>query len=94
MINTTNFIERYAFDCSTFKRVGIDLVGPIAPANDKGYRYILTLVDYAKRCPEAVSLKNINTKTVAESFLNMFCLIRVPEEVLSDLGTQFTLSCI
>ena len=30
-----------------FKRVAIDLKGPIAPASDKGHRYILTLVDYA-----------------------------------------------
>ena len=33
----------------TFKRVTIDLVGPIAPASDKENRYILTLVDYATR---------------------------------------------
>ena len=32
-----------------FKRVAIDLVGPIAPANDKEHSYILTLVDYATR---------------------------------------------
>ena len=35
-----------------FKRVAIDLAGPIAPASDKGHRYILTLVDYATRYPE------------------------------------------
>ena len=43
-----------------FKRVAIDLVGPIAPASDKGHRYILTLVDYATRYPKAVPLKNID----------------------------------
>ena len=43
-----------------FKRVAIDLVGPVAPASDKGHRYILTLVDYATRYPEAVPLKNID----------------------------------
>ena len=31
----------------SFKRVAIDLVGPITPASKKGHRYILTLVDYA-----------------------------------------------
>ena len=33
----------------TFKKVAIDLVGPIAPASDKENSYILTLVDYATR---------------------------------------------
>ena len=54
-----------------FKSVAIDLVEPIAPAIDKGHRYILTLVDYATRYPEAVSLKNIDMETVAEALLNM-----------------------
>ena len=71
-----------------FKRVAIDLVGPIAPASDKRYRYILTLVDYATRYPEAVPLKNIDTETVAEALLDMYSRVGVPEEVLSDLGTQ------
>ena len=36
------------------------------------HRYILTLVDYATRYPEAVPLKNIDTETVAEALLNMY----------------------
>ena len=37
-----------------FRRVAVDLVGPISPPSEKGHRYILTLVDYATRSPEAV----------------------------------------
>ena len=44
-----------------FWRVAMDLVGPIYPPSDNGKRYILTIVDYATRYPEAVPLKNINT---------------------------------
>ena len=77
-----------------FKRVAIDLAVPIAPASDKRHRYILTLVDYATRFPEAVPLKNINTKTVAEALLDMHSRVGVPEEVLSGLGTQFTSDCM
>ena len=51
--------------------MAIDLVGPIAPASDKGNKYILTFVNYATRCLEAVPLKNIDTKTVAEALLDM-----------------------
>jgi len=35
-----------------FDRVAVDLVGPIFPATEKGYKYILTMVDYATRYPE------------------------------------------
>ena len=77
-----------------FKRVAIDLVEPIAPASDKGHRYILTLVDSATRYPEAVPLKNIDTETVAEALLVMYSRVGVPEEVLSDLENQFSSDCM
>ena len=44
-----------------FKRVAIDLVGPISPPSEEGHRYILTLVDFATRYPEAVPLKTTDT---------------------------------
>jgi hypothetical protein len=42
-----------------FRRVAVDIVGPLVPITDKGNRYILTLVDYATRYPEAVALPSI-----------------------------------
>jgi len=36
-----------------FKHVAVDLVGPTAPASDRGNRYILCMVDYATRYPDA-----------------------------------------
>ena len=77
-----------------FKRVAVDLIGPIMPASDKGHRYVLTLVDYATRYPEAVPLKNIDTETVAEALLDLYSRVGIPEEVLSDLGTQFVSECM
>ena len=77
-----------------FKRVAVDLVGPISPPSEDGHRYILTLVDFASRYPEATALKNIETETVAEALRNMYCRLGFPEEVLSDLGTQFISQCM
>ena len=77
-----------------FKRVAIDLVGPIAPASDTEHRYILTLVDYATRYPEAVPMKNIGAETIAEALLDMYSRVGVAKAVLSDLGAQFTLDCM
>ena len=72
-----------------FKRVAVDLIGPIAPVTDRGNRYILTMVDYATRYPEATALKSVDTETVAEALFTMFSRVGFPEEVLSDQGSQF-----
>ena len=52
-----------------FKRVVVDIVGLIASQSEVGHPYILTLVYYATRYPEAVPLKKITTEAVAEAFL-------------------------
>ncbi|XP_062599512.1 uncharacterized protein LOC134261046 [Saccostrea cucullata] len=75
-----------------FKRVAVDIVGPMHPITDKGNRYILTLVDFATRYPEAVPLPSIETERVAEALIDIFSRIGVPEEMLSDMGSQFTSS--
>ena len=72
-----------------FQRVAVDLIGPIEPMTDRKNRYILTMVDYATRYPEAVALSRIDAETVAEALVTMFTRVGVPEEVLSDQGTQF-----
>jgi len=72
-----------------FKRVAVDLVGTIAPVTDRGNRYILTMVDYATRYPEATTaLLCIEAETVAEALVTMFTRVRIPQEILSDQGSQ------
>ena len=73
-----------------FERVAVDLVGPIEPRASDGSRYILTLVDFATRWPEAVPLRNIEASTVAEAMMGIFSRVGIPKEILSDRGTQFT----
>ncbi|XP_072166477.1 uncharacterized protein [Diadema setosum] len=73
-----------------FKRVAIDLVGPFDPKTDRGNRYVLTLVDYATRYPEAIALPSIETERVAEALVEMFSRLGLPDEILSDRGAQFT----
>ncbi|CAG2250029.1 unnamed protein product [Mytilus edulis] len=73
-----------------FKRVAVDLIGPLFPRTDRGNRYILTLVDYATRYPEAIALKDIETESVAESLVDIFSRVGVPQEMLTDMGSQST----
>ena len=77
-----------------FKCVAVDLIGPIELASEARHRYILTLVDYATRYPEAVPLKRIDTETVAEVLVDIYSRLGVLEEILGDQGTQFISDCI
>ena len=65
-----------------FRRVVVDIVGPIAPPSEAGHQYILTLYDYATKYPEAVPLKKMT-----EALLNVYSRVGIPEEVLTDQGT-------
>jgi len=73
-----------------FARVAVDLVGPMEPRSSNGSKYILTVVDYATRYPEAIALSNIDTVTVADALLEIFSRIGIPKKILSDRGAQFT----
>ena len=73
-----------------FQRIAVDIVGPLDPPSYKKNRYILTIVDYATRYPEAISLPGIEAERVAEALVDVFSTVGVPREMLTDLGTQFT----
>ena len=73
-----------------FEKVAIDLIGPIEPPSTEGHRYILTLMDYATRYPEAAALKDKTAETVANALISFFSRLGIPKEILSDQGRQFT----
>ena len=73
-----------------FKCVAVDIVGPIEPRSEKRNRYILTMIDYATRYPEAVALPSMETERVAEALVEMFSRVGIPDEMLTDCGSQFT----
>ena len=72
-----------------FQRVEIDLVGPITPPSSTGNRYILCVIEYATRYPEAVAVQGISTEQVAEALCTVFSRVGVPREILSDQESQF-----
>ncbi|GFO36119.1 Zinc finger protein [Plakobranchus ocellatus] len=69
-------------------------LGPINPPSKARHRFILTLVDYATRFAEAVPLRKIDTESVAEALVDIYSRLGVPEEMLSDQGTQFISDCM
>ena len=60
-------LEKLPLIDTPFKRVAVDIVGPIEPRSDKKSRYILTMIDYATRYPEAVALPSIETERSVDS---------------------------
>ena len=54
-----------------FDRIALDIVGPL-PKTSRGHRYILVLVDYATRYPEALPLRAATAKAVARELMLLF----------------------
>ncbi|PIK35780.1 hypothetical protein BSL78_27400 [Apostichopus japonicus] len=51
--------------------------------------YLLTIVDYAARYPEAIPLSNIRAETVVDALIQVFARIGLPREIVHDQGTNF-----
>ena len=77
-----------------FKKAAVDLIGPIHSPNECGHRFALTLADYVTSYPEAVPLKSVIMEVVAEVLVDIHSRLGIPEEVLTDLGKQFTSKCM
>ncbi len=71
-----------------FSRLAMDMVGPLPPTLE-GHRYILTVCDYGTRYPEAFALKSTTSKDVAKALMEMFSRTGIPEEILTDRGSNF-----
>uniref|UniRef100_A0AAQ4NNT0 Integrase catalytic domain-containing protein n=1 Tax=Gasterosteus aculeatus aculeatus TaxID=481459 RepID=A0AAQ4NNT0_GASAC len=71
-----------------FERLGTDLIGPFH-RSARGYRFVLVLMDYATRYPEAVPLRSISAKSVAQALFQVISRVGIPKEILTDQGTSF-----
>ena len=58
-------LEKLPLIDTPFKRITVDIVGLIEPRSEKRNLYILTMIDFTTRSPEAVPLPIIETEHVA-----------------------------
>ena len=72
-----------------FQRIAMDIVGPL-PRTQRGNRFILVISDYATRYPEAIPLKGVTAAKVADVLIDFISRHGIPEEILTDQGTNFT----
>ncbi len=71
-----------------FEDVAVDIVG-LLPKGKGGCRYLLTYVCLATKWPEAVPLRTITARSVAEGLWSIFVRTSIPERILTDQGSQF-----
>lgn len=73
---------------TSFERKAMDLVWPL-PKGKGGYQYILVIIDYATRYPEAVPLRSTKAPVLAVELVKVFSRMGFPKDVLADQGTNF-----
>ena len=71
-----------------FQRIAMDVVGPLLRTQG-GNRFILTICDYATHYPEAFALPNVEAPRVAKELIKLFSHVGIPDEILTDQGTNF-----
>ena len=67
----------------------MDIEGPF-PRMRRGNRFILVLSDYVTRYPEAIALRTMSASKIAEVLIDIFARHGIPDETLTDQGTNFT----
>jgi transposase InsO family protein len=71
-----------------FKRIAIDIVGPLPTCVETGNRFILTIIDLCTHYVEAIALKSHEAPIVAKALIIAFSHFGFPE-ILSDQGPEF-----
>ena len=70
------------------QRLNIDTMGPFEQ-DEKGYKYILVVIDMFTRWVEVFALKTVESEECAEKLFEHFGRYGAPLEILTDNGTQF-----
>ena len=75
---------------SPFHMVAIDVIGPL-PETDKGNKYIVTLMDYYTKWPEAYATKDQKASTIVDLLHDRIIPTHgVPRVIITDRGPSFT----
>ena len=66
----------------------MDVFDPL-PKTKAGNKYVLVLMHYISKWPEAYALRNVTTETVVKCLIDMTARVGIPEEVLMDNDSNF-----
>jgi hypothetical protein len=83
-------LEPVQIPSARWEQVGMDIVGKL-PTTPSGNAYVLVVVDYLSKWPEAICLPDQEAPTIAAAFFNkIVARWGVPRVVITDQGTNFT----
>ena len=69
---------------------GMDLIGPLPMARGR-CKHAVVAVDYFTKWAEAKELVEISTTKIKKFvWSNIICKFRVPQQIVTDNGTQFS----
>ena len=73
-----------------FHTWGLDVIGPFKPSSSRGHIFILATTDYFSKWAEAIPLKEVRAKQVAD-FIKTYLIYRygVPYKIISDNALYF-----
>ena len=71
-----------------FESLAMDIVGPL-PKGKGGCRYLLTAICMASKWPEAIPIRTVTAKVVAQGMIDIFSRTGIPLQILTDQGSQF-----
>lgn len=81
-------LRQVAIKSKVWHLVGMDLIGALHPSTKKNI-YILSLIDYFTKWPEATALPSKDGKTVVRALLDIFARNGPPSRIISDNGGEF-----
>ena len=82
-------LEKFDVPHHRFNHIDIDLVRPLPPSNE--FTHLLTIISCFSRWPEAIPLCETTSTTCAQALVsNWIACFRVPIDISSDRGPQFT----
>lgn len=73
-----------------FQRVALDIVGPLPEAGTAQLKYILTLQDDLTKYSVAYPIRSVCAEESTDCLVHFISLFGIPQNVLSDQGTNFT----
>jgi hypothetical protein len=73
-----------------FAQWGLDQVGPLPKSSRGNHTYLLVTIDKFSKWIEAVPVTNQEATTAVKFFESITCRYRVPNNIITDYGTNFT----
>ena len=71
-----------------FARIAMDVFGPLPPTK-AGNKYILVVMDYHTKWPEAFAVRNVTSETVVNCLIEMIARTGIPDDLLTNNGSNF-----